>query len=45
MVAGIPPEGLKKDNSVITKEVDDTEYRAEVADLNKVDSPEIYVLN
>lgn len=45
VVAGIPPEGLKKDNSVITKEVDDTEYRAEVADLNKVDSPEIYVLN
>ena len=39
----ITPKGLKKDNSIIAEEVDGTVYEAEVADLNRDNSPEIYV--
>ena len=39
----IRPAGLKKDNSVIKKEIDGTVTGAEIADLNSDGSPEIYI--
>lgn len=39
----IEPQGLKKDNAVISKEIEGTVTGAEVADLNGDGSPEIYV--
>lgn len=42
-VLRIKPQGLKKDNAVISKEIEGTVTGAEVADLNGDGSPEIYV--
>ena len=39
----IEPKGLKRDNTVIEREIDGTVTMAEVADLNVDGSPEIYV--
>ena len=39
----IEPKGLKRDNTVIEREIDGTVTGAEVADLNIDGSPEIYV--
>lgn len=39
----IEPQGLKKDNAVIAKEIEGTVTGAEVGDLNVDGSPEIYV--
>lgn len=39
----IAPSGLEIDNSIIEQEIDGTVTGAEVADLNKDGSPEIYV--
>jgi len=39
----IEPKGLKRDNTVIEREVDGTVTMAEVADLNVDGSPEIYI--
>lgn len=39
----IEPKGLKKNNNVITQEIEGTVSGAEVADLNADGSPEIYV--
>jgi hypothetical protein len=42
-VLRIEPQGLKKGNAVISKEIEGTITGAEVADLNADGSPEIYV--
>lgn len=39
----ITPSGLEGDNSPVTQQIDGTVTRAEVADLNVDNSPEIYV--
>ena len=42
-VLRIEPQGLKKDNAVISKEIEGTVTGAEVGDLNVDGSPEIYI--